>query len=202
VPEQGSAVGHAQLATGVFVAFNQPATSIEPVPPRLALVDPDPQDEVVAAIVARRGGWIATLDKILLHSPPIAEGWNLFYGAIRTETTVSPRIRELAILRVAHLNGDRHNWWHHERIAGDAGLSQAEIEGVRDWQAHEGFSRLERAVLAYTDALTVDVRAQDSVFAAVRDEVTTRQMVEITAIIASYNCVSRSLVGMDIDREM
>ncbi len=172
------------------------------MPPRVPLVDPNPQDGLVAAIMERRGGWIATLDRVLLHSPAVADGWNQFYGAIRTGTTVPPRIRELAILRVAHLNGDRHNWWHHEPIAREAGLSQEEIESVGNRGAGESFSPLDRAVLAYTDALTVEVKVADPVFGALRDLVTTRQMVEITAIVASYNCVSRFLVGMDIDREM
>jgi alkylhydroperoxidase family enzyme len=172
------------------------------MPPRVPLVDPDPNDDLVSAIVERRGGWIATLDRILLHSPPVAEGWNAFYGAIRNGTTVPARARELAILRVAHLNGDKHNWWHHEAIAGEAGLTPEEIEGARDPRGVASYSPLERAVLAYTDALTMDVRAEAPVFEAVQDLVTIRQMVEITAIIASYNCVSRFLVGMDIDREV
>lgn len=168
----------------------------------MPLVDPDPDDELVRAIRDRRGGWIATLDLVLLHSPPIAEGWNAFFGAIRTGTTVPGRLRELAMLRVAHLNGDKHNWWHHEPIAREEGLTDEEIAGVRAWQDVARFTALDRAVLAYTDALTTDVRTDDATFAAVRELVTTRQMVEITAIVASYNCVSRFLVGMDIDREM
>jgi alkylhydroperoxidase family enzyme len=172
------------------------------MPPRVPLVDPDPADELVSAIIERRGGWIATLDRVLLHSPPVAEGWNTFYGAIRTGTTVPPRIREIAILRVAHLNGDKHNWWHHERIAAEEGLEPEEVNAVRDWPSSGSFSDLESAVLAYTDELTLRVKVDEAVFEAVRDGVSTRQMVEITAIIASYNCVSRFLVGMGIDREM
>jgi AhpD family alkylhydroperoxidase len=181
------------------------------MPARVPLVEPDGDDEIVKAIIRRResdgarlnapAGWMGTLDRILLHSPLLAEGWNAFYGAIRSSTTVPPRLRELIILRIAHLNGDRHNWWHHEMIARGAGITQEEIDGLPDWQNAGSFSPLEQAVLAYTDSLTTEVKADDKVFTSVSDRVTTRQMVEITAIVASYNCVSRFLVGMDIDSE-
>jgi len=188
------------------------------VTPRVPLSDPDRDDEAVKRIIERRaadasrvgGGtqWLATLDRVLLHSPPLADGWNAFYGAIRTGTTVPDRLREIAILRVANLNGDTHNRWHHEAIARQLGLSEEEILALRrpgttgELSEFAEFSELERALLAYTDALTTDVKVADSTFEAVRDLVTTRQMVEVTAIIASYNCVSRFLVGMGIDREI
>lgn len=180
--------------------------------PRVPLVDPDRDDQVVRRIIERRapdagrvdGGeqWLATLDRVLLHSPALAEGWSTFFGAIRGGTTVPPRLRELAILRVANLNGDTHNRWHHEEIARRLGITEEELLALRGREAPVGFSELERAVLAYADALTTDVKVDDAVFGAVRELVTTRQVVEITGIIASYNCVSRFLVGLGIDREV
>ncbi len=182
------------------------------MPPRVPPCDPDRTDETVQRIIARRsrdavrveGGnqWLATLDRVLLHSPPVADGWNAFFGAIRDGTTVPPRLRELAILRVANINGDTHNRWHHEEIARGLGFTGDEILALRQPAIASGFDELERAVLAYADSLTTEVKVDDATFAAVRDLVTTRQMVEITAIIASYNCVSRFLVGMGIDREI
>lgn len=172
------------------------------MPPRVPLYEPGPDDELANAIIARRGGWIATLDKILLHSPPVANGWNVFYGAIRDGTVVAARLREIAMLRTAHLNGDLHNWWHHEPIARNAGMTDDEIAGVRSWPDSNCFDELDQTVLAYTDAMTSDVRVPDEIFAAVRDRLNTRELVELTAIIASYNCVNRFLVAMDIDREM
>ncbi len=182
------------------------------VPPRVPLCDPDRTDETVQRIIARRAGdavrvhggdqWLATLDSVLLHSPAVAEGWNTLFGAIRSGTTVPPRLRELAILRVANLNGDTHNRWHHEEIARGLNFTEEEFLALRQPLITSGFDDLERAVLAYADSLTSQVKVDDATFAAVRNLVTTRQMVEITAIIASYNCVSRFLVGMGIDREI
>lgn len=54
------------------------------------------------------------------------------------------------------------------------------------------------AVLAYTDAMTLDVRVPDAVFAELRRWFSEREVVEITGTVAAYNCVSRFLVAMDV----
>ena len=68
------------------------------------LPDVATDDEVAARIRARRGGELRPLDTMLLHSPPVANGWNELMGAIRRDTTVPADLRELVILRIAVLN--------------------------------------------------------------------------------------------------
>jgi alkylhydroperoxidase family enzyme len=54
------------------------------------------------------------------------------------------------------------------------------------------------AVIAYTDAMTLDVRVPDAVFERLRKSFGEREVVEITATVAAYNCVSRFLVALDV----
>jgi hypothetical protein len=61
--------------------------------------------EVVAAIRQRRGGALVELDRILLHSPPVAEGWNLYFARVRGQLELPAQPRELAMCAVAMLNG-------------------------------------------------------------------------------------------------
>jgi alkylhydroperoxidase family enzyme len=53
-------------------------------------------------------------------------------------------------------------------------------------------------LLAYTDAMTLDVQVPDHLFAEVKKIFSEREIVEITATIAAYNCVSRFLVALDV----
>ena len=73
--------------------------------PIIRPVDQDIQDppELVAAIRARRGGALLKLDRMLLHSPPLAQGWNVYLGKIREELLVPAQLRELAMCVVAIL---------------------------------------------------------------------------------------------------
>ena len=65
---------------------------------------PQPE-ELVQAILARRGGTFLNLDKALLWSEPIARGWNVYLKAVRTELPTSRKLRELGICTVALLTG-------------------------------------------------------------------------------------------------
>jgi Uncharacterized conserved protein len=56
----------------------------------------------------------------------------------------------------------------------------------------------QRAVLKYTDAMTKTVTVPDEVFAELKGCFDEREVVEITATIAAYNCVSRFLVALDV----
>ena len=69
--------------------------------------------EVVDAVRARRGGALLNLDRMLLHSPEMAMGWNTYLGAIRTRLQLSPKLRELAMCVVAALNGADYEFGHH-----------------------------------------------------------------------------------------
>ncbi|MGA0892611.1 MAG: carboxymuconolactone decarboxylase family protein, partial [Burkholderiaceae bacterium] len=69
--------------------------------------------ELVAAIRARRGGAVLKLDRMLLHSPPLAQGWNVYLGKIREELLVPAQLRELAMCVVAILNKADYEYEHH-----------------------------------------------------------------------------------------
>ncbi|KAL9006289.1 MAG: hypothetical protein Q9188_000946 [Gyalolechia gomerana] len=67
-----------------------------------------------------------------------------------------------------------------------------------DEEEGEGLSEQQWAVMAYTDAMTKDVKVNDAVFMELRKWFNEREIVEITATIAAYNCVSRFLVALDV----
>ncbi|NCV26276.1 MAG: carboxymuconolactone decarboxylase family protein, partial [Betaproteobacteria bacterium] len=44
--------------------------------------------ETIAAMRKRRGGSLLNVDRVLLHSPPMAKAWNDFMGTIRGDLMV------------------------------------------------------------------------------------------------------------------
>ena len=61
-----------------------------------------------------------------------------------------------------------------------------------------GLNERQRAALAYTDAMTIGVKVREGVFGELRRRFGERDVVEITAAVAAYNCVSRFLVALDV----
>ena len=74
----------------------------------------------------------------------------------------------------------------------------SKIENGTEAAVEEGLSEVQWAVVDYTDAMTRDVRVSNEIFAKLKRWFGEQEIVEITATIAAYNCVSRFLVALDI----
>ncbi|HEY4658975.1 MAG TPA: carboxymuconolactone decarboxylase family protein, partial [Gemmatimonadaceae bacterium] len=146
-----------------------------------------------------RGGKLLNLYRMLLHSPPVAQGWLGLFTAIRQQCELPGRCRELAILRIAVLNGADYEFGAHVPFALAEGLTEAQVDALKAGREPEGLTEIDRAVLAYTDAMTRQVRVPDAVFDAVRKRFDERRVVELTATIAGYNLVSRFLEALQVD---
>ncbi|AWB35352.1 carboxymuconolactone decarboxylase family protein [Orrella marina] len=153
---------------------------------------------LVERIVAERGE-VLHLYQMLLHSPPVAEGWLKYLTAIRQQCQLSGALRELVIMRVAQINGAPYEADQHRPYALREGVSEKQLDALQDWSEHRDlFDEMQRAVLAYTDAMTRDIHVPEEIAAAVREEFDHRTLVELTATIAAYNMVSRFLEAMAI----
>ena len=148
-------------------------------------------------IVAERGS-LLHLYRMLLHSPPVAAGWLGYLTAIRQQCSLPGAIRELVIMRVAALNGAAYEADQHVPYALKEGVSQAQLDALPAWEGSNLFNAQERAVLAYTDAMTRHVQVPEPVFAAVRAGFDDRCLVELTATVAAYNMVSRFLEALQL----
>ncbi len=169
-------------------------------------IDVDEPRELVAAIRARRGGTLLNLDRMLLHSPPLAEGWNGFLRAVRSELAVSPKLRELAICAVALLNRADYEYRHHAPAFLQSGGSAAQLDalGRAGGSVNDAtvFDATERAVLALALEMTRTVDVSAATMASVRAVLANdRHVVEIVGVIATYNMVSRFLVALGVEPE-
>ena len=161
--------------------------------------------EIVDAVRARRGGTLLNLDRMLLHSPELAQGWNAYLGAVRNKLELSPKLRELAMCVVAVLNGAEYEFIHHAPVFLQAGGSQAQVDALREPERAASnvslFDETERAALSVAIAMTRSVRIDDAVFDALKARLAERELVEYVATVATYNMVSRFLVAMGVESE-
>lgn len=175
--------------------------------PRVPYVPADLAEpaELVAAIRARRGGTLIHLDRMLLHSPPFAAGWNGFLKAVRSELALSPKLKELAMCVVAVINGAEYEFVHHAPEFLKAGGTEAQVTAMRDPERAATdavlFDAIERAALALTIEMTRQVRVADATFEAVRSRLGERETVELVGVVATYNMVSRFLVALGVEPE-
>lgn len=161
---------------------------------------------LVDAIRARRaGGRLLNLDRMLLHSPTFAEGWNAMFGAIRGQLSLSPKLRELAIMFIGVLNEAPYEWAQHERVFVEVGGTPEQMTAMRTPDAAlvdtERFDEAERATLALTYEMTRNVVVTDETMRRVRDLLPDAEVVELIGTIAGYNMVSRFVVATGLEME-
>lgn len=169
---------------------------------------PQPQ-ELVDAVLARRGGQLINLDKALLWSEPLARGWNTYLGAVRTGLPTSRRLRELGICTVALLTGAEYEYHHHAPDFLAAGGSQAQLDALQRVVAGDArrsasdpaLDATDQLVIRYAAQMTLDVQVDDALFAALQQRFDTTELVELTSAIATYNMVARFLVALGVTPE-
>ncbi|MGS1006404.1 carboxymuconolactone decarboxylase family protein [Achromobacter anxifer] len=170
---------------------------------RVGLVAPGSRPELadIEARISAARGRISPLYQVLLNSPAVVQGWEAMLTAIRLNTTLPPRLRELIILRVATLNNAPYEFEAHVPHALAAGMPQALVEALRGGPAPlelQGLGPGEADVLALTDAMTRDIEVPDAVFAPLRARYDDTQLVELAATVGAYNMVSRFLVALRV----
>ena len=166
--------------------------------PRVKPVAPGTRPELaeLEARIAGARGRISPLYSVLLNSPLLASGWEQFFTIIRQKTSVPPRLRELAILRIAVLNGADYEFAAHVPHALAGGLAQEAIDALKNNTVR--LQGVENLVLRYTDAITRDLVVPDALYAELDNAFDVKTLVELTATIAAYNMVSRFLIAMRI----
>jgi len=160
-----------------------------PTPP---VANTDEEAAIISRIQQRRHPRpLQPLDLTLLHSPPVADGWNSFLGAIRTRTSISADLREIAISRVAVVNKAWYEWMHHAPLAVAGGVSEEGMEVVKreggydlvGEEAPKGLTEKQWLVLGYADEMTRDVTVKEGTFERLRGLFSEKEVVEITATV-------------------
>ncbi len=155
----------------------------------------------IAKIKGERKGLI-NIYKLLLHSPAVAITWLEQIGAIRWKTKLSPRLREIAIVRIAHAARYAYALQQHvPTIAVPDGVTLEECDALKDWRASGLFSEGERAALAYVDAMIASPEVPDDAFDGVRKYFDEREILELTVLTGAYIMHNRVFTALRVDVE-
>ena len=161
---------------------------------------------VCQAIRERRGGELNKLDRMLLHSPVVAEGWNIFFQKLREETIIPAKLRELIMCVVAVINKAKYEFEAHAPLFRNAGGTMEQIKSIKNVATLEFdpkiFSEIENDVIELAIQITRDITVARTIKTRLLRELGARQLVELIAVAAGYNLVSRFLVATEIHTEL
>ena len=122
------------------------------------------------------------------NSPDVLEhavaGFALYASPARK---IAPARRELGQTRAGWLIGSQFVFSQHCKSCRALGFTEEKIEAIKHWQVSDLFDEVERALLAYTDALVLaNGRVADGVFAALKQHLSDEEILEFTYITMTY----------------
>lgn len=119
----------------------------------------------------------------LVRHPDLTAAYLPFNAYLLTRSTLSPRVREVALLRVVHQSKCGYLWSHHLPIAARVGLSESEIDDIRTGRCAD---ETDRAVIAAVDDLTADSTVAETTWDDLCRLFTEQQCLDLIFTIGGY----------------
>jgi alkylhydroperoxidase family enzyme len=119
-------------------------------------------------------------------------------AVIRYSGVLTDRARELSILEVARIRRSSYEWLAHEAPGRAAGLSEAEIAGLRSGGTVPGLSRAE-SLIRETVRILVETRdLPDDLYRELERETGPEVLFEIITLVGYYDFLALSLTALRV----
>lgn len=135
----------------------------------------------------------------LVNHPVLTKAFLKFNVHLLFSSTLPSRIRELAILRVAHRRKCAYEWTHHVDLARREGITDAEIDAVR--RGDGPFDEFDRAVLTGVDELDEQSQLSDETWATLGTRLDDRQRMDYVFTVGSYTMLAMALNTFGVQLE-
>lgn len=134
----------------------------------------------------------------LLRHPDLTAAYLPFNTYLLRDSTLSPRIREVALLRVVHRGNCDYLWWHHIPIAARAGLSPDDIDAVRSGNCVD---RCDQMVIQAVDDLTTDSTIAQTTWEELGQVFTDQQRMDLVFTIGGYLLLAMAVNTFGVQNE-
>jgi len=140
----------------------------------------------------------------MARHPALAQAFHTFNGHILFATTLSPRQRELLVLRVAWVRHADYEWTQHVVLARDAGLDDDDIARIAEGPEAPGWPALDQVMVRAVDELLSDAMIGDATWAVLAGELGDQELMDLIFTVGAYDVLAmmfRSL-GVELDDDL
>ncbi|HEX6557440.1 MAG TPA: carboxymuconolactone decarboxylase family protein [Ktedonobacteraceae bacterium] len=140
------------------------------------------------------------IGRMLSYAPTTLTPYYTFSAALLDQLELEPNLRELTILRVAHLTEVQYAWTQHVVLAQLAGVSDEQITALQLGEtggAH--FTTKEQLAMAFAGEVMRTPRLSDALFEHMRSHFSSREIVELLLVVGWYWTVGRLMTTLDIE---
>ena len=164
----------------------------------IALADLDQQPEPIREWAARRGN--LNVFRLLANAPNVFPGWTQMVDELFASPTFDARMREVIVLRVAHLQGSPYELAQHVRLGRAAGLTEQQLDALATGDLDgAGFSSTELSALDVVTELCTTHHLSDDSFAAAQAVFGDAALTELLMIVSCYYGLALVLNAADLE---
>jgi 4-carboxymuconolactone decarboxylase len=156
------------------------------------------QRAVYAQTVAGRRGSVPANVMVWLRSPDLAARAQKLGELVRYDTSLKPRLSELAILVVAKRWQTQYEWAVHTAEARKAGVNESVIEAIRTGAAPFFTDHVDRVVFEFSSAVVAEGRVSDEQYRTTLADLGERALVELVTLLGYYTMVAFTLNVFEI----
>ena len=157
------------------------------------------QSEALKAF--KEQGNVQNVFRTLANHEMLAKRWMVFANHILFKNSLSPREREIAILRAGYLAGSEYEWAQHKVIGRNAGMTDEEIEAVREGATASVWSESDALIVRAADELHESVCISDDTWAGLARHFSTQQILDLIFTCGQYRMLAGALnsCGVPLD---
>ena len=177
---------------------------MEPRIPPVSLADADPDTRQLLERLSRlRGDDAAVLNVFgtIANHPTLMREWLRFATYALTKSTLDPRTRELAVLRVGWRCDAPYEWGQHVVVGRAVGLTDDDVRRVAEGPDADGWTPAEVAALRATDELHDRSTITDPTWAALTEHFSDQQVLDLVFLVGNYHIVSFALNACRVARD-
>ncbi len=140
---------------------------------------------------------------VLARYPELAGAFLAFNRHLLYHSTLTERIRELVVLRVAWLRRSEYEWAQHLPVALAVGLTAEEIDRISASPV-DGWAQVDALVLRAVDQLRHDGVWSEQTWSELTEEFDTRQIMDLLFTVGAYDtlAVAFNCFGLELDPEL
>jgi alkylhydroperoxidase family enzyme len=166
--------------------------------PRLAPLPLEEWDPETRALLG--DGWL-NIFGTLAHHPKLLKRWLVFGSHVLGKSTLSPRDRELLVLRTGWNCRSPYEWGQHVVIARAAGLGDDEIARVAEGPDAPGWSDHDALLLRAADELHAAQSLSDETYEELASRYDAQQLLDVVFTVGQYHLVSITLNAFRVARD-
>ena len=129
---------------------------------------------------------------VMLHAPELGLALQELGAALRYRTRMTDRCREIAILMIAVGTASEFEWYAHERVGRAVGLTEAELEALRDG-TFSSEDRAEQAIADLCDRLLAQNHLDDEEYAQASAVLDNEEILEVTVLVGYYRTLAQMM---------